>query len=238
MKTAIIQSILHFAVLFVFFLLACRQTKRMPVKEMTLFILVVVLDNIILMKVPQPPFMNGLSLAWHSKILESILALAFIFIYRKISFKEYGFTTTMEKGSLKPIIIVLIAVTVLVNGVQYLSKGFSGSDTETLLYQATMPGIAQELIFRGVLLGLLNKAFGKTWKVFGANMGWGVVITSVLYGLIHGLFADTGFDIQLDLTKIVVTGLIAFVLAWTKERSGSLIPAILGHNLINFVGSF
>ena len=210
----------------------------MPVKEMALFILVVVLDNIILMKAPQPAFMDGLSQPWISKILEAILAVAFIFLYRKISFKEYGFTTTMQKGSLKPIIIVLIAVTVLVNGVQYLSKGFAGSDTETLLYQATMPGIAQELIFRGVLLGLLNKAFGKTWKVFGANIGWGVVITSVLYGLIHGLFADTGFDIQLDLTKIVVTGLIGFVLAWAKERSGSLIPAIAGHNLINVVGSF
>ncbi len=209
----------------------------MPVKEMALFILVVVLDNIILMKAPQPAFMDGLSQPWIAKALEAILAIAFIFIYRKISFKEYGFTSTMEKGSLKPIIIVLIAVTVLVNGVQYLSKGFAGSDTETLLYQATMPGIAQELIFRGVLLGLLNKAFGKTWKVFGANIGWGVIITSVLYGLIHGLFADTSFDIQVALTKIIVTGLIGFVLAWVKERSGSLVPAILGHNLLNFIGS-
>jgi uncharacterized protein len=238
MKTAIAQSLLHFAILSVFFLLACRQIKRVPVKELGLFLLIIILDYIILLKVPQPAFMNGLSHNWHSKILETILALLFIFIYRKISLKEYGFTAKIESGSLKPIILVFLLIAVLVNGFLYISKGFAGSNTETLLFEATMPGIAEELIFRGVLLALLNSAFGKPWKIFGTNMGWAVIIVSLLYGLLHGLTVDGNLKLQFDPAKIIITGLIGFALAWAKEKSGSLIPGIAAHNLINFAGSF
>ena len=204
-----------------------------------IFLLLLVLDNIVVMWIPKPSFMNSLSQDWQTKIIETILALAFMFTYRKVSLKEYGLTSKLETGSLKPIIITFFLITVLVNGVQYLQDGFGGhTGTERLLYQATMPGIAQELLYRGAMLGLLNKAFGKPWKIFGANMGWGAIITSVLYGLIHGLAADVHFQIYFFFGKLLITGLIGFALAWAKERSGSLIPSIVAHNFINFTGSF
>jgi membrane protease YdiL (CAAX protease family) len=239
MKSAIIQSLVHFAVLCVFFLFAYTQTKRLPFKAILIFLLLIVLDNIIVMWFPKPSFMNGLSLDWHTKILEAMLALAFIYFYRSISLKEYGMTASIENGSLKPIVVVFIVITVLVNGAQYLQNGFTGhAGTETLLYQATMPGIAQELLYRGAMLGLLNNAFGKSWKLFGASLGWGAVITSVLYGLIHGLSVNNHFEFHLAPSKFLITGLIGFALAWAKERSGSLIPSIVAHNFINLTGSF
>ncbi len=239
MKSAIIQSLLHFAVLCIFFLFAYSQAKKLPFKEILVFGLLILLDNIIVMRFHQPSFMKSLSQDWHTKIMEAILALAFMFIYRNVSLKEYGLTSKAEAGSLKPIIIAFFLITVLVNGVQYLQDGFYGhTGMERLLYQATMPGIAQELLYRGAMMGLLNKAFGKPWKIFGANMGWGAIITSVLYGLIHGLAADSHFVIYFFFGKLLITGLIGFALAWAKERSGSLIPSIVAHNFINFTGSF
>jgi uncharacterized protein len=238
MKTAIAQSLLHVGILSIFFLLACWQTRSFPFKELVLFFLVLLLDYVIIIKTPKPAFLNGLSFSWHNKIFEATVGLLFMFLYQKISFREYGLTAKTEPGSIKPIIIVLLLTTVLVNAGHYISNGFTAPKTETLLYYATMPGISEELIFRGVLLALLNRAFGKKWKIFGAQLGWGFIAVSLLYGLLHGLSVDGDLKISFDLTKLIITALIGCVLAWVKERSGSLLPGMIGHNLINFAGAF
>jgi uncharacterized protein len=238
MKTAIAQALLHFVILSFFFLLACRQTKRIPVKEWSLFFLVLLLDYIILMKTPRPSFLSGSSFSWHNKIFEANLGLLFMLLYRKISFREYGLTAKMERGSLKPIVIVFLLLTILTNARHYISNGFSTPGTESLFYFATMPGIAEELVFRGVLLALVNRAFGKPWKIFGTQLGWGFIIVSVLYGLLHGLTLDGDLKVKFDLSRLLITMLIGFALAWAKEKSGSLIPGMVGHNLINLAGAF
>jgi uncharacterized protein len=238
MKTAIAQSLLHFGIVSVLFLLAYRQTKRFPAKEWALFFLVLLIDYIILMKTPRPSFMNGLSFGWHTKILEAAFALLFMFFYRKITFREFGLTAQTARGSLKPIAIVFILLAVLVNSKHYFTSRFSMPGIETILYNATMPGIAEELVFRGVLLALVNSAFGKPWKFAGTQLGWGFIIVSVLYGLLHGLTVEGGLMIKFDITRLMITMIIGFALAWAKEKSGSLLPGMIGHNLINLAGSF
>ncbi len=238
MKSAIAQSILHFGILSILFLIACLQNKRLPVKAWILFFVVLMLDYIILVKAPRPAFMGNSAFIWHSKIFEAVLGLLFMFLYRRISFREYGLTARIEKGSILPIAMVFIVLTLLVNVRHYIADGFSVPGTETLLYFATMPGISEELVFRGVLLALVNSAFGKPWKLFGTQLGWGFVIVSLLYGLLHGLTVDGDLKIKFDLYRLMITMLIGFALAWAKEKSGSLIPGMIGHNLINFAGAF
>lgn len=238
MKYAIIKTLLHFAVLCIFLAIASMQTKRRPIKEIAFFLLLMILDNLIMSSSPIPGFMHGYRTDWYIKTEETILALVFMFLYRNISYKEYGLTTTVSKNSITPIIIVFIVLMLLVNGPLYLKNGFTIPNAETAFYNATMPGIAQELLYRGALLGLLNRGFGKSWRFAGANLGWGAVITSILYGLIHSLQPGDGLSAHFDMIRFLITGGIGFALAWTKERSGSIIPAILGHNFLNFTALF
>lgn len=56
---------------------------------------------------------------------------------------------------------------------------------ELYAYEATMPGLAEELALRGVLLGLLNLALARRFRLFGAAFGWGVVLQAVPFAALH-----------------------------------------------------
>lgn len=117
--------------------------------------------------------------------------------------------------------------------------GFLGNkgdfEIKTLLYLALLPGVAEEFIYRGFLLGCLNKIFQKKFKILKTNFGWGAIITSVYFGLLHGFNITDDFAIQIvNLPNVILTGLFGFMFALMKERSGSLLAPIVGHSSIDF----
>ncbi len=46
-------------------------------------------------------------------------------------------------------------------------------------------GFGEELLFRGYIQFRLNYAFGKPFKFMDVNYGWGILITSALFGFMH-----------------------------------------------------
>lgn len=98
----------------------------------------------------------------------------------------------------------------------------------------TMPGLDEELFYRGVLLLMLSEAFGRPIRVLGAPMGWGALVSSVAFGLTHALgYSDGSFSF--DPMLMGTTGVAALVLVWLKEKTGSLLLPVLLHNYGNVV---
>ena len=60
---------------------------------------------------------------------------------------------------------------------------------------------------------------------------------TVSFDLLHGVTIDAG-DIDVDMTIILGTGLMGFVLTWMRERTGSLVIPVLFHNVSNVAGAF
>ena len=54
-----------------------------------------------------------------------------------------------------------------------------------IIFYILFLGLGEELLFRGYIQSRLNEAFGKPYRFFGVSWGWGIVITSVLFGLMH-----------------------------------------------------
>lgn len=127
---------------------------------------------------------------------------------------------------------VLGALTVLIFGLAVMSGDGVPDNAETIAFQWTMPGLDEELAFRGVLLLALNEAFGGRVKVLGAPIGWGGVLTCVLFGAIHGLGWNAS-GLSADPMTMAMTGGPAVILLWLRERTGSLVAPILGHNVVN-----
>jgi membrane protease YdiL (CAAX protease family) len=102
-----------------------------------------------------------------------------------------------------------------------------------------MPGLAEELVFRGVFQSLLNRTFPRSWKIAGASCGWGLVITAVLFAGANGL---VGVDAQLHPHIVLYAGIAPFLMSlvsgWVRERTDSVWPSVLGHNLSNLVIPF
>ncbi|MBK8196876.1 MAG: CPBP family intramembrane metalloprotease [Acidobacteria bacterium] len=117
----------------------------------------------------------------------------------------------------------------------------SGADgvpdnAETIAFQWTMPGLDEEFFYRGTLLLALNEAFRPKLNVLGAPIGYGGLLTSVLFGLTHALSYEAG-AIDVDALTFAMTGGPALLLLWLRERTGSLLLPVIAHNIANGVST-
>lgn len=86
----------------------------------------------------------------------------------------------------------------------------------TLFHVALVPAVCEEVLYRGYILRLLERS-------------WGIIAAIFVCGLIFGLY-------HLRLTQLMPLAIIGMFLAWVTIKSGSLIPAIVGH-FVNNAGS-
>jgi len=164
---------------------------------------------------------------WSGQILALIglLYVAALLVRRAgLSWREMGFTWRQCRGSM-PASLLLSAV---VLGIHFVWMSLSplrlpGVPLETWLYQASMPGLVEETLFRGVLLALLDRAFVARRKWFGASFGWGAAVVTLVFLALHG--ARIG-----HLTGVLPAGLLFL---WLRQRTGSLVLPIVVHNLWN-----
>ncbi len=82
-----------------------------------------------------------------------------------------------------------------------------------LILVAVIAPIAEELLFRGMLYPVLRRSGGVTLAI---------ILSALLFGLAH-------------VVPVLIPGLffVGLILAWVRERSGSVIPGMLIHALQN-----
>lgn len=193
-----------------------------------LFLVLLALDDL---AVGLPHILPALGLGgewnWAGKLLSTAWALAFLAL-GPLSFREAGVTLRQRDGSVRPAVLATLALTAVSFGI---GSAFGGGpfDAETLAFQLTMPGIAEEFVYRGVFIALLHRALP---SAEGAARWWPVVVTAVAFGLWHGLSVDegqVGFD-WLSASFPFVGGL---AYGWLRERTGSVLFPTLAHNAGN-----
>lgn len=182
----------------------------------------------------------GLKFNWSGKILSLILSLIVIFSVSKEERIEIGFTTqTNSKSQLKFGLLFFLGLTLfdIVFKLILFPKGGT-FNLQTFVFQATMPGLTEEVAFRGISLWLLNKAFAPKWNYCGIKFGWAFVIVTILFGVVHGAILDQDLHLKFDIITIVYLTIISSIsVGVLRCFSGNLIYSILGHNTINLINA-
>lgn len=187
--------------------------------------------------IPNPVLLDDLTLNWFGKALSLAGTIMIIWFLPRVGFRAAGLTWKQNKSSLIPVIRTGGLVLIITTGGAFLIASSPNTSLENLLWQATMPGLDEELFFRGLLLLLLHQAFGKDLKIWGAETGWGLWLVTAFFGLLHGVTVQRG-ELDVNLWVIVSTGFIGFVETWMRERTGSLVAPVLFHNSINVAQAF
>ena len=167
--------------------------------------------------------------AWTGKLMATA-GLLLVAASPWFGFRRSGLTLWQAPGS-GPAWFVFALVAAALFVLAYVYR--DGADSlDTILFQWTMPGIEEELFYRGVLLLALNEALDGGNRRRFAGIGWGGVLTSVAFGLGHALFYREG-GLSFDAMAFALTGGPALLIVWFRARTGSLLLPILAHNVAN-----
>jgi len=178
-----------------------------------------------------PNFPPGSAWNWAGKFA-ALVGMLFVARLPMLGYRRSGLTLS-QNGGLRPALVVLGVLSAVCLSLA-IATGTGRDDWETIAFQWIIPGLDEEVFYRGVLLLAMNEAFRARVFVFGAAIGYGGLLTSILFGLAHALnFQNEVYEF--NSTMFAVTALPSLLLLWMRERTGSVLIPIAAHNIANGV---
>lgn len=169
---------------------------------------------------------------WQGKVLALAASLG-VAATATFGWRRTGLTLRQESGSWRSSLPVALLYAAFFVAIAFAFDNGTPS-REDIAFQATMPGIEEEIFYRGVLLYALDRAFVGRWRWLGVEWGWSALITSALFGLAHAFsYGADGFAI--DPMTMALTALPSLLAVWLRLRTGSLLLPVLMHNFGNTI---
>ncbi|MGZ5478446.1 MAG: CPBP family intramembrane glutamic endopeptidase [Candidatus Aminicenantales bacterium] len=227
--STLVFSLTYAALAFVLFLAAKTVDKRLTVALAAICAIYLGLDDLVTGLASSNhvfAFIHG-NWNWTGKIY-SILLSTITMLALRIHPDDIGLRLKQNSPKLALVAVVGFIIWGACLGLLFHP---GAPDAETLAFQASMPGISEELAYRGIapaiLMGLI------LGKHRSDRMPWAVIVaTAVLFGIWHSLsYADGkfGFDLMSGLFPIIGS----VVGGWLRFKTGSLVVPLLGHSLAN-----
>lgn len=212
------------AIAFALFLLARFRDARLSIPLGFAFALYLGIDDLLTALGGQAglAFVGG-NWNWSGKLYSLALAIGMLLVFR-IPREAAGLVWPRRNtGSSLVATLSLIALSATLGAVFRPDA----PDAETLAFQLTMPGIVEELVYRGVapalFLGLVagrREASASPWPA--------ILATAVMFSLWHGLGLRGGeFGFEWIPAAYTLVGGLAY--GWLRFHSGSLLWPVIAH---------
>jgi len=217
------------------FVLIAAWHSRTRRWSLLLFVASLVVTDVALVEIPRVDGFQHLHWSWQECLLSTAWPFLLIALVPGISLAAIGVTSRFRPDWLKPSIVALL-LALAVPAVFCMLGARKTLDAEGWVFLLIMPGLAEELVFRGMYQSLLNRVFGKPWRLAGAEFGWGLIITAILFAGSNGLVAvDPPLHARIVPHAAIAPVMLSFVSGWVRERTDSVWPSVFGHNLSNIV---
>jgi membrane protease YdiL (CAAX protease family) len=172
---------------------------------------------------------------WSGKIYATTASLIFYFSTKHL-FQHHQYLKIQQSlNSRKKVrlIFFIILLYAIAEGLFFYNKNFNG---ETLLFQATLPGIEEELAYRAIMLGLLSTLLVDKFKIFKFYIHSPTIwIIGILFGLIHALKLNTDWSLSFNGIYFIKTFVLGVIWNWMTLKTKSILLPIVSHNLANFI---
>ncbi|HSC61219.1 MAG TPA: CPBP family intramembrane glutamic endopeptidase [Rhizomicrobium sp.] len=235
--------IVNSAIAPVAFLLFCLPALRNPEARrwIPVVILMSVLDSVATLL---PVYVHTLQFPnvhwnWGGKVLDIavMLVVAMIFIMAtRFTARDFGLTFRQAPGTWRAIVFMMVPYLIIIAVLTAKYFGETQPQTaETIWYEATMPGLAEELLWRGILLAILDRMFTARLRLANAEIGYGAIALTLVFALVHGIHFDKTLTVQTDWMNALMAGVTGFALVWLRLRTKSLVLPVVLHNATNVI---
>ncbi|MBO1751391.1 CPBP family intramembrane metalloprotease [Actinotalea sp. BY-33] len=169
---------------------------------------------------------------WQGKTIELVWLTVLLMLLAGWAREEVGVRRPLP-GTSARVLPVIVGIFLVPAGLVVLAhvtgEGTTGEvSAEGFLYDSGHANLVEELLWRGALLALLDRALGTPRRFFGARVGWGLVLTTLSFGLGHGLLV-TADGLVVSPGQVLVTGVLGLLFGWVRARTGSVWLAYLAH---------
>lgn len=235
MTKNLLEAFLQVLILIPFAFLWLKERNKINFQRLTIFTLCYVLYQIFLVLPKINPMFDLIKSSWNwdGKIYGIIFGIASFFVFKNYFAENNFFTLKQNQKGFKNALIASIAI-VLISTILWFLLGNTKFDIETLAFQISLPGIDEEIMFRGILLGLLATALKEKIKYIGNPS---ILLTSILFGFMHALTIDKNYAVDFEPIYFLQTGFAGYIWGWITIKSRSILLAILSHNFSNFFGT-
>lgn len=184
----------------------------------------------------------------NSFLLHSImlfLSILCIFIFKKnlnykISFPKF-------RKILRPILFGIL-VTIIANiTMNIITKVLGGtieghpllsemSVLQTIIFVFLYASIAEEMLFRGILLNFLEPLKEKGFSFLKRKISLSVIISALAFGLAHLILIFTGVNSAFLIRIVLFTAILGIVAGYYQEKYENNVYAIIVHMAGNSIG--
>jgi membrane protease YdiL (CAAX protease family) len=223
---------LHSAIILILItgLLLFAKTEK---KKLTIHFIILLVITKAMYFVPTLGIFDKLTFMWQPKILISLICIAYIIFLSTKNRNDISFSLKFKKE----IWIYFICFLVVMVGVNSILSGELGFnfELESILFSLTLPGISEELFFRGIMMSIFNNVFTARRQILGISVGWAALIQILFFGIGHAFYFDADQHIQFYMVGFLFTTVMGILLTFIKEKSGSILPSIFLHNAYNTI---
>jgi membrane protease YdiL (CAAX protease family) len=140
----------------------------------------------------------------------------------RLSRAEVGLVP-LRPGSVR-LAFAVTAIALVLNAFIVVTRGPAAMNVSgPLLMAVVLAAMIEELVFRGVILALADRAHRPRWNLWGAPIGIGGLAVTAAFVVLHG--------VRPGMLLGVVPAAILYL--WLRARTGSLLAPIAAHMLWN-----
>lgn len=232
-----VESIIYLLCIIPFILISIDKTVKYKLKLLLLLFIYFITLQFLLnlpINVPELKLIYG-KWNWTGKIYAIFMSLLF-YQFFKHTFKNHHYVQFSQSyKSLKKVgfVFTVILFYATIEGVFFYNRSWH---FETILFQATMPGIDEEIAFRGILLGLLSTLLIEKVKILNRIViNPSVWIVGILFGLIHALKLNLDWQLTFNPIYFIKTFLLGTIWSWMTLKTKSILLPLISHNLSNLI---
>jgi len=110
--------------------------------------------------------------------------------------------------------------------------------TSMVLWQLIVSGFGEEIRYRGYYQSRVNQEFGKPFQIMGIRFGPGLIVSSILFGLVHAFNTFNPLIGQYDLAWpwALFTLMGGFFFGLLREKTDDVVACTIAHGGLDAVG--